>query len=59
MKKLPKRIYVKWEDDDEPYLVAQVTSAAFAEINENAVVGVYELVHKGTIVTKPEVLFET
>ena len=60
MKRLPKKIYVRWEEDrDAPYLIVYPDPEGHAEVGENVVVGVYELVHKGTIVTKPELLLET
>ena len=61
MKKLPKTIYVKWESvrqGDEPYMVVGVKPEHLGELNENIVVGVYQLVNKGTIVSKPELLLE-
>ena len=59
MKKLPKRIYVRWDavrKGDEPYLVAYPHAGAHGEVNENIVLGVYELKSTGTLTTKPEFL---
>ena len=61
MKKLPKRVYVTWEDpggNEEPFLLAQGSINSFAVAGEGVVVGVYELVNKGTIVAMPELLLE-
>lgn len=48
-KKLPKRVFVKWEDDngrsDPPYLVAETTTES---MEHGDAVGVYELVETRT-----------
>jgi hypothetical protein len=45
-KKLPKTIFVKWQEPraDEPYLAASEEMYGMIEIGEKAVVGTYQLV---------------
>lgn len=47
-KKLPKEIYVAWEDlaNDEPYLAASTQNISFANIGEKRRVGTYRLVEQ-------------
>ena len=56
-KKLPKKVYVAWEDavNDEPYLIAQETELGFVEPGVKRTVGIYQLVETVTLSAKVEI----
>lgn len=57
MKKLPKSLFIRWNDDsDEPWLQAVEDAGEFAEVNEKFAIGRYELVEKGTVEAVPKYL---
>ena len=43
MKKYPKTVFVAWDGDDEPYLMADGRLESFAEIGTTRRVAIYEL----------------
>ena len=57
MKKLPKTVYVRWENGDTPdeFLLSAEDPSEFATFGEKVVAGVYVLQEKVEIETKIEV----
>lgn len=57
-KKLPKTIYVKWEEipNDEPYMVASKEWEAHAGLGERHIVGTYQLVETNVVVSETKKL---
>lgn len=53
-KKLPKRLFVRWEEEqsDEPFLICSETSVEQADFSRRVPVGVYELQETGEIQTE-------
>ena len=55
-KKLPKRIYVKWNiDTDEPFLQAATDPTLLCDLHETSQVGGYELKTEQTVINETRV----
>ena len=57
-KKLPKKVYVAWEEqamDDEPYLIAQETDRGLVDVGDTRTVGIYQLVETVTLSARVEI----
>ena len=54
MKKLPKTIYVKWEDggDGEQYMVASEDWDTHAALGEKHLVGTYQLITQDHVISE-------
>lgn len=59
MKKLPKRVYIAWEEaggNEESFLVASKDYYSLVAQHEIRQIGVYELVEKKNLVNKSELV---
>ena len=56
-KKLPKKVYVAWEDavTEGPYLIAEETERGLVEVGDTRTVGIYQLVETVTLSAKVEI----
>lgn len=52
--KMPMKVFVKWDGmHNEPFLNAQTTKSALAEVDETVVIGEYKLVRVSKLSLKP------